>query len=219
MKRCWHLQSRFCKDQRSLGKTADAGGPEAQVPAIRAGVVPALRSLCTREEIADCLVRLLHDPSRRVVRAALLEAKGMNQAIPPGEITRLLQDGDPEIRRTAAYALDGCRNPAVIDPLLEATQDAIASVQAQALVSLSSIGAAKAYDRFMERLAMTMPKFATKRSTVLAAWRICGPFRISTSCSKKRRTVIHGEWLNARSASCSSSIRLAAVSRRVACSR
>ena len=52
----------------------------------------------------------------------------------------------------AAYALECCRNPAVIDPLLEATKDSVASVRAQAAVSLGRIGDAKSYSRLLTML-------------------------------------------------------------------
>jgi hypothetical protein len=123
-----------------------------KTPEIRATVVPAIRFLCTPKETAGYLVPLLHDPSKQVILAALLEANWVSQEIPPGELTRLLKDPDPEIRRMAAYALECCRNPAVVDPLLEATKDAIASVRAQAAVSLGRIGTPKAYDRLIELL-------------------------------------------------------------------
>ena len=96
-------------------------------PEIRATAVPAIRFLCTPKETAGHLVPLLHDSSKQVVLAALLEANWVSQEIPPDELTRLLKDPDSEIRRMAAYALECCRNPAVVAPLLEATKDAIAS--------------------------------------------------------------------------------------------
>jgi HEAT repeat protein len=122
-------------------------------PEIRATAVPAIRFLCKPQETASHLIPLLHDPSKQVVLAALLEANWVSQAIPPGELTRLLQDHDPEVRRMAAYALESCRSPVVIDPLLEATKDSAASVRAQAAVSLGRIAEPKAYTRLLEMLA------------------------------------------------------------------
>ena len=107
-------------------------------PEIRATAVPAIRFLCKPKETAGYLVPLLNDPSKRVVLAALLEANWVNQEMPPGELTRLLKDADAEIRRMAAYALDCCRNPTVVAPLLEATKDADARVRAQAAVTLGT---------------------------------------------------------------------------------
>lgn len=140
-------------------RTADpASGPKMRVALksksqeIRAMAVPATRFLCTPKETADYLVPLLRDPSKQVVLAALLEANWVSQEIPPGELTRLLNDPDPEIRRMAAYALQCCRNPAVVDPLLGATKDAVASVRAQAAVALGRIGTPKAHDRLIELL-------------------------------------------------------------------
>ena len=48
-------------------------------PTIRATVVPAIRFLCTPKETAGHIVALLHDPSKQVVHAALLEANWVNQ--------------------------------------------------------------------------------------------------------------------------------------------
>lgn len=121
-------------------------------PAIRAAIVPAIRFLCTPKEAAGHIVTLLHDPSEQVVHAALLEANWVNQWAPVVEMTRLLKNTDPEVRRMAAYALDCCRDPAAVGPLLAATKDAIASVRAQAAVSLGRIGTPKAYDRLLELL-------------------------------------------------------------------
>ncbi|MGO9111445.1 MAG: HEAT repeat domain-containing protein [Thermoguttaceae bacterium] len=119
---------------------------------IRATVVPAIRFLCTPKETAGYIVALLHDPSKQVVHAALLEANWVNQEIPAVEITRLLTDADPEVRRMAAYALDCCRDPAAIEPLLAATKDADARVRAQAAVTLGRIATPKAYGRLLELL-------------------------------------------------------------------
>ena len=52
----------------------------------------------------------------------------------------------------AAYALDCCRDPAAIEPLLAATKDADARVRAQAAVTLGRIATPKAYDRLLELL-------------------------------------------------------------------
>lgn len=121
-------------------------------PDIRTTAVPAIRFLCTPKETAGYLVPLLHDPSKRVVLAALLEAGWVNQAIPVGEITRLLKDADPVVREMAAHALDCCRDPAAVVPLLEATKDSDARVRAQAAVTLGRIATPKAYDRLLELL-------------------------------------------------------------------
>lgn len=130
-----------------------------KAPNIRVMAVPAIRFLCkTPKETVDNLVPMLHDSSKNVILAALLEAQWVNGAIPPGELTRLLKDPDPEIRRMAAYALDCCRQLEVIDPLLESTKDADASVRAQAAVSLGRIGTPKGYDRLIELLGDDSPK-------------------------------------------------------------
>ena len=58
----------------------------------------------------------------------------------------------------AAYALDCCRNPKVVQPLLDATRDDIEPVRGQAAVSLGRIAAPAAYDRLVEMLKDPDPK-------------------------------------------------------------
>jgi HEAT repeat protein len=101
----------------------------------------------------------------------------------------------------AAYALECCRNPAVVAPLPEATKDAIASVRAQAAVSLGRIGTPKAYDRLIELLG---DDNAEVRHDAINGLRWLGDVRaipISRSCSRKKKIVTHGTWPSAPSVS------------------
>ena len=141
----------FARTDDPMSKPQMVAALKHRSPAIRATAVPAIRFLCTSKETAGHLITLLHDPSKQVVIAALLEA-GFVQGIPAAEITRLLTDADPEIRQMAAHALDCCRDPAVVEPLLAATKDADAHVRAQAAVTLGRIANPKAYDRLLELL-------------------------------------------------------------------
>ena len=105
-----------------------------------------------RSEMARLVNSMLDDPDRSVLKEALREAGRYNQIIPPEQICKHLRHEDKDIRHMAAYALDSCRNPTVIGPLLESTMDREATVRGQAAVSLGRIGNPKAYPRLIELL-------------------------------------------------------------------
>ncbi|MBL7223067.1 MAG: HEAT repeat domain-containing protein [Candidatus Brocadiae bacterium] len=105
-----------------------------------------------QRKMARLVNSMLDDKSREVLREALREAGRYNELIPPGQICKHLKHEDEEIRHMAAYALDCCRNPQVIEPLLDATRDEKATVREQAAVSLGRIGAPAAYARLVELL-------------------------------------------------------------------
>lgn len=127
-------------------------------PKARSLVADALRVICTREEAATSYVALLKDDSKEVVIAALNEASWLNDKIPSKEIVQLLSNKDPQIREAAVHALDCCRNPEVVAPLLVATKDDNARVRAAAAVTLGRIANPRAYDRLCEMLEDDVPE-------------------------------------------------------------
>ena len=84
----------FAEVQNPASKPQMLAALKHKSPEIRAAAIPAIRFLCKPEEAAKHMVSLLHDPSKQVVLAALLEASWLNRWIPAVEITRLLKEKD-----------------------------------------------------------------------------------------------------------------------------
>jgi HEAT repeat protein len=126
---------------------------KSPLPAVRAAAASAIRFTCDQKQAVDLLCIALDDTSEPVLVEALKEANWFNGSIPVERITRLLGHKSPEVREQAAYALDCCRDPRVVEPLLTATRDPNPKVRAQAAVSLGRIGNTKAYSRLLEMLA------------------------------------------------------------------
>ncbi|HWC61519.1 MAG TPA: HEAT repeat domain-containing protein, partial [Verrucomicrobiae bacterium] len=101
---------------------------------------------------SSLLYDALGDPSASVVLEALKDTSYFNDSIPVQRIISLLTSSNAAVRENAAYALDGCQNPAAVQPLLLATRDETPRVRAQAAVTLGRIGDAKAYGRLVELL-------------------------------------------------------------------
>jgi cyclophilin family peptidyl-prolyl cis-trans isomerase len=87
------------------------------------------------------LLRLMRDPEARVRRRAALAAGrvGLGEAIEP--LSRLLaEDGDPEVRQMAAFALGLIGDPAARPALQAALAGPVAVVQGRAAEALGLIG-------------------------------------------------------------------------------
>ena len=126
---------------------------KSPLPAVRAAAASAIRFTCDRKQAVELLCVALDDTSERVLVEALKDANWFNGSIPVKRLTRLLDHKNPEVREYAAFALDCCRSPQVIEPLLAATRDPKPKVRAQAAVSLGRIGDGKAYPRLLAMLA------------------------------------------------------------------
>ena len=122
-------------------------------PEIRVEAVDAVRFYCDRKEAAGHLVAALKDPSKPVVVAALGHMSFLPADTPARAITPLLEHADPEIRESAAGALECSGDPDAVDPLLKATKDPDPRVRARAAVSLGRIAAPRAYGRLVAMLA------------------------------------------------------------------
>jgi HEAT repeat protein len=103
-------------------------------------------------EMSRLVSAMLDDKDEKVLQAALREAGRYNDLIPPKQMCKHLAHEAKEVRLMAAYALECCRNPKVIEPLLGATKDQEATVRARAAVSLGRNGAPAAYARLVELL-------------------------------------------------------------------
>ena len=119
---------------------------------IRAEVVGSLRFYCEAPEAARLLATKLDDESEKVVLEALRAANWLNQHIKAKKITPHLKHPNANIREMACYALDGCRDPEAVAPLLEATRDDNPRVRGKAAVTLGGLGAPNAFDRLIEML-------------------------------------------------------------------
>jgi HEAT repeat protein len=125
---------------------------KSDVPEVRAAAASAIRLACDGKTAVSLLHEALGDRSDKVLLEALKGVSYFNDSIPVQRIITLLTSHNPEVRAQAAYALESCRNPAAVEPLLLATRDAESSVRAQAAVSLGRIGDVKSYGRLLELL-------------------------------------------------------------------
>lgn len=121
-------------------------------PDVRAAAASAIRFTCDQKTAASLMCEALGDTSEKVLMEALKDVSYFTHSIPFKRFLALLTHENPEVREKAAYALDCCRDPAVIDALLTATRDTNARVRAQVAVSLGRIGDTKAYERLIELL-------------------------------------------------------------------
>ncbi len=121
-------------------------------PEVRSLAIDILFLYCNPPEASRYISRSLDESNKAVLDKALRETGRYIQYIPIEKIIKHLQHDDPEIRKMAAYALDCCLLPEIVDPLLEATKDQDPGVRAQAAVSLGRIGAPKAFNRLVELL-------------------------------------------------------------------
>ena len=125
---------------------------KSDVPEVRAAAASAIRFACDQTTAVSLLQEALGDRSDKVLLEALKDVSYFNDSIPAQRIISHLTSHNPEVRAQAAYALESCRNPAAVEPLLLATQDEKSSVRAQAAVSLGRIGNVMAYGRLLELL-------------------------------------------------------------------
>jgi HEAT repeat protein len=119
---------------------------------IRAEVLGSLRFYCEAPEAARLVASKLDDESERVVLEALRAANWLNRHIKAKEITPHLKHPKPHVREMACYALDGCRDPDAVAPLLAATRDEEPRVRGKAAVTLGRIGTPDGLDRLIEML-------------------------------------------------------------------
>ena len=126
---------------------------KSPLPAVRAAAASAIRSTCDEKQAVELLRIALDDTSDSVLVEALKQANWFHGSIPVERLTRHLGHKNPEVREKATYALDCCRSPQAVEPLLAATHDINAKVRAQAAVSLGRVGDAKAYSRLLEMLS------------------------------------------------------------------
>ncbi len=125
---------------------------KSSIPEVRAAAASAIRFTCDQKVASSLLYEALDDPSDKVLLEALKDVSYFNDKIPVQRIVLLLTNQSAEVRERAAYALDCCRNPSAVEPLLVATRDESARVRAQAAASLGRIGNAKGYSRLLELL-------------------------------------------------------------------
>jgi HEAT repeat protein len=121
-------------------------------PGVRLWAIDVARGTIPKE-IPPVLAELIEDKDPKIRQQALGEVWHFAGEIPTAKLTARLKDSEAGVREMAAHALDGCKDPQVIAPLLESTRDPAAEVRAAAAVTLGTIGTSKAYMRLTELLA------------------------------------------------------------------
>lgn len=142
----------FARSDNPIAKKQILAALDNESAEIRAEVLGSLRFYCETPEAARLLAAKFGDESEKVVLEALRAANWLNQHIKAKKITPLLKHNNPHIREMACYALDGCRDPEAVAPLLEATRDTEPRVRGKAAVTLGRTGALNGFDRLAEML-------------------------------------------------------------------
>ncbi len=117
---CHATQSEILEAERRITRdNAAAVGLAAHGAAgIRASVCrPLARLASSRSDAQEALLRLLRDTDENVRYAAALAVAAERGALPATELTNLLDDDSPRVRRQAAEALADADGPAVSDAL------------------------------------------------------------------------------------------------------
>jgi HEAT repeat protein len=142
----------FARVENPIAKQQMLAAVDHESSKIRAEVLGSLRMYCEAPEAARLLASKLDDESEKVILEALRAANWLNQHIKAKKITPHLKHPNAHIREMACYALDGCRDPEAVAPLLVATRDEEPRVRSKAAMTLGRIGALNAFDRLIEML-------------------------------------------------------------------
>ncbi|MGD2105530.1 MAG: HEAT repeat domain-containing protein, partial [Anaerolineae bacterium] len=122
---------------------------EDDVPAVRRAAARALGRIGDARA-ADGLVKALCDDELRETAIDALARVGTPSV---EALTTCLEDGDPEVRATAAELLGKTGDDRAVEPLTVHLEDEIASVRRAAAEALGTLGDTRAMDSLIELLA------------------------------------------------------------------
>jgi HEAT repeat protein len=142
----------FARVEDPIAKKQMLAALEHESVEVRAEVVGSLRFYCEYPEAGRLVETKLDDKAEKVVLEALRAAYWLSQHVKTERITPHLKHPSPAVREMACYALQDCRDPAAVGPLLEATRDKEPRVRGKAAATLGRIGTLRGVDRLIEML-------------------------------------------------------------------